>query len=230
MSGGRSCCRTVVLDRAPLQLPVGSHKVAGVAAGVAQQIVLVLGLCLPEFTGRPHLGYHLARPQAGRLDIGDGVDGDLALDLAGVVDAGAIRRATVVALPVGRGGIVDLEEEFQEVAVAQFARIEHHFDRLGVTAMIAIGGVGNVTAAITHARARYAGQLADQILHAPEAPSRKDRSFGRIHGELQLLQCRKVGDDRIAFVGRGDALEEAPHQVAGDESTCIGQMLDEIPG
>ena len=43
----------------------------------ALQVVLVLGLGLPERTHRCHLGDGLARPQPRRVDVGDGVLGDL---------------------------------------------------------------------------------------------------------------------------------------------------------
>ena len=50
------------------------------------QIVLMLGLGLPERTGGRHFGDDLARPQAGSIDIGDGVLSDPLLFLARVED------------------------------------------------------------------------------------------------------------------------------------------------
>src|SRR5262249_10184673 len=44
------------------KLPIRPHEVAGVAVGVLHQVVLVLGLGLPERTGRRDLGDHLAGP------------------------------------------------------------------------------------------------------------------------------------------------------------------------
>ena len=52
------------LPRALRQLPARPREVAGVPARVALEIVLVLGLGLPEVARRRHLGDHLARPQA----------------------------------------------------------------------------------------------------------------------------------------------------------------------
>src|SRR5580693_1155834 len=44
------------------QLPVRPEEVAGVSAGVVLQVVLVLGLGLPEVAGGTDLGHHLAGP------------------------------------------------------------------------------------------------------------------------------------------------------------------------
>src|SRR5699024_795164 len=55
------------------QSPAGSHEMAVVARGIALQIVLVLGLGLPERAGRRDLGGDLVGPQAGGVDVGNGV-------------------------------------------------------------------------------------------------------------------------------------------------------------
>src|SRR6187200_134886 len=55
------------------QLPARSGEVAGVAVRVALEVVLVLGLGLPERDGLADLGHHLAGPQSRGLDIGDRV-------------------------------------------------------------------------------------------------------------------------------------------------------------
>src|SRR5207342_1744199 len=56
------------------QAPVLAREVAGVAVGDALQIILVLGLGEPERSNRRHFRHHLAGPQAGGLDILDGVE------------------------------------------------------------------------------------------------------------------------------------------------------------
>jgi hypothetical protein len=43
------------------------------------QVVLMLGLSLPEGTGRGDFRHHFAGPQAGSVDIGDGVFSDALL-------------------------------------------------------------------------------------------------------------------------------------------------------
>src|SRR3546814_2472784 len=57
------------------QLPVRAHAVAGVTAGKFLQVILVLRFGLPEIAGRFDLRHRLARPQAGGVDVGDGVAG-----------------------------------------------------------------------------------------------------------------------------------------------------------
>ena len=44
------------------QHPIGAREVAGVAVRVALEIILMLGLGLPERAGRRHFGHHLAWP------------------------------------------------------------------------------------------------------------------------------------------------------------------------
>ncbi len=79
------------------KLPAGPREVAGVAVGVGLQVVLVLGLGLPERADRGDLGDDLAGPQAGGVDVGDGVLRDLLLLVAGVEDRRSVRGTDVVA-------------------------------------------------------------------------------------------------------------------------------------
>ena len=53
------------------QRPFRPNEVTSVAIRIFFQIILVLGLGLPERSGRGHLGDNLARPKAGSIDIGD---------------------------------------------------------------------------------------------------------------------------------------------------------------
>ena len=73
----------------------------------------MLGLGLPERSRRNHFGDDLAGPQAGRVDIGDGVKSDTLLLVFGVEDRRAVAHPDVVALPVLGRRVVDLEEELQ---------------------------------------------------------------------------------------------------------------------
>ena len=77
------------------------------------QVVLMLGLSLPEGTGGHDFCHDLSWPQAGSIDIGDGVFSDALLFVVHVEDGRPIAGAYVIALPVASGGIVDLEEEFE---------------------------------------------------------------------------------------------------------------------
>src|SRR5215475_457703 len=162
------------LVRAVRQFPARPDEVAGIAVGVLFQVVLVLGLGLPEGPRGLNRGDHLARPQAGGVDVGDCVLGDLPLRVAGVEDGRPVAGPEVVALPVERGGVVDLEEELEQVPVGDLLRIEDDLDGLGVGAMVAVGGVRHVAAGVTDPGREHAGTLADEVLHSPEAPAGQD--------------------------------------------------------
>jgi len=86
---------------------------AGIAVRIALQVILVLRFGLPEITDRLDVRHHLARPQAGGVDVGDGLFGDPFLGVVLVVDRRAVARADIVALAVRRRRVVDLEEQFQ---------------------------------------------------------------------------------------------------------------------
>src|SRR5471032_3361029 len=164
---------------------------AGIAIWQALQVILVLGLCLPEWAGRFHLRDNLGWPQAGSIDILDGVLRYLLLRFAGVENGRAVAGAQVVALAIFRAGVVDLEKEFEDLAIADDGWIEDDFDRFGVRAMIAVSGVGHVAAAVAYARSEHARITAQQILHAPEAAACQDGGFSVVvmcHGDWFLVQ------------------------------------------
>jgi len=84
--------------------------------GVALEIVLVLRLGLPEFAGGRDLRHNAAWPQTRGVDIVDCPKCLVTLRLGDIEDLRAIRRSDVVALAIQRGGIVNLEEELQQVS------------------------------------------------------------------------------------------------------------------
>jgi ATP-dependent helicase Lhr and Lhr-like helicase len=184
------------------QLPARPDVVAGVTVGVAQQVVLVLGLGLPERAGRGHLGDHLAGPQAGRVHVGDGVLGDLLLLVAGVEDGRPVARADVIALPVLRGRVVDLEEELQQVPVGQLVRLEDDLQGLRVRAVVPVGGVGHVPAGVTDPGRDHAGELADEILHSPEAAAGQDGLLGLVAHDALLVSSNSLRYSPYPFLSR----------------------------
>src|SRR3954467_14552190 len=99
------------------QLPARAREVAGVPVRVVLEVVLVLGLGLPEGDGLADLGHRFPGPQARGVDVGDRVLGDLALLVARIEDLGAVAGADVVALAILRRRVVDLEEELEDVSV-----------------------------------------------------------------------------------------------------------------
>src|SRR5262249_26493988 len=99
------------------QNPVRPREVAGGPGRGPPEVVLVVGRGPPERPRGSDLGDDPARPQAGRLDVGDRVLGDSPLLVVDVEDRGAIAHPDVVALTVERRRVVDLEEELEQVAV-----------------------------------------------------------------------------------------------------------------
>src|SRR5205085_11682963 len=99
------------------QHPARTGEVTRVSVRVTLEIVLMLGLGLPERPRRRHLGDHLAGPETRGLDVGDRVLGDTTLLVVEVEDRGAIAQSDVVALAVERRRVVDLEEELQQLAI-----------------------------------------------------------------------------------------------------------------
>src|SRR3954449_12646251 len=170
-----------LLDRLRLaawQHPAGPHEVAGVAVGDLLQVVLVLLLGLPERAGRGYLRDDLAGPQARRVNVGDGVLGDGLLLLAGVEDRRAVAAAHVVALPVVRRRVVDLEEELQQLPERDHVGVEDDLDRLRVIAVIPVRGVRGVAARVSDAGGDHPRTLPKQLLGAPEAAAGEDRLLG----------------------------------------------------
>src|SRR6267378_1259056 len=86
------------------QGPVRPNEVTGVAVGIFLQIVLMLGLGLPERSDRCHLGDNLARPKAGSIDIGDGVFCDPFLLVVLIEDGRPIGRVRHLAAGVAHPG------------------------------------------------------------------------------------------------------------------------------
>src|SRR5260221_1449302 len=174
----RSCwpLSRLVSNPAPRKVPVRPDEMAGVAARIGQEVVLVLRLCLPEVGCGEDLGDRLARPQAGNIDVGDGVFGDPLLLVAGVEDRRPIAAADVIALPVARAGVMNLEEEFEDLPIADARRIKSDLDRLGVVAVVAIGGVRDAAAGVADPRRQNSVVTAKQVLHAPKATTGQNGS------------------------------------------------------
>src|SRR5688572_17416543 len=150
---------------------------ARVTVRIALEIILVLGFRRPEVTGGRELRHHAARPQARGVDILDGLQRLVTLRLRYVEDLRAIRRADIVALAIQRSGIVNLEEELQQVAVGDTRRVELDLDRLSVRSMVPIGSVRYIAPSVSNACPDDPSPLADQVLHTPEATSGEHSTF-----------------------------------------------------
>src|SRR3984957_13633848 len=171
--GGR---RTSGYGVAPMwQDPARTREVAGVSVRVVLQVVLVLRLGLPERPRLGDLGDDLAGPESGGLDVGDGVLGDPSLLVIDVEDGRSIAHAHVVPLAVEGRRVMDLEEELEDLSVRGALGVKGDLDRLGVGAVVSIGGVRHVAAGITDPGREHARALADQVLHPPKTASGQDR-------------------------------------------------------
>ena len=99
-------------------------------------------LGLPKLGGGRDLRRNTAWPQAGSVDILDRPERRVALRLRSIEYLRAVRRADIAALSVQRGRIVNLEEEFRQIAIAEAA----DKTRFGMRSMVAIGRVRHIAA------------------------------------------------------------------------------------
>ena len=102
---------------------------------------------------------------------------DSLLLIARVEDCRTIARAGVVALPVARARIVNLEEKFENLTVAEFAGIKNDLDRFGMTTVIAVRRMAHIAARVADPSRHDAVVAAKKILHAPKAAAGQNRSL-----------------------------------------------------
>src|SRR5258708_5840313 len=106
------------------------HPMAGVSPRDPLQIILMERLRGPERGRRDDLGHDRAGPLARLIHLLLHALSDLLLAFVVIEDRRAVLRADVVALAVGRGRVVQSEEELQNVFEADLRWIELHLDRL----------------------------------------------------------------------------------------------------
>ena len=92
----------------------------------------------PEVACRNDFRNDFPRPQARSIDVGDGVFGNPLLLDAGIEDCRSVASPDVVALAIAGGRVVNLEEEFEELPIADPDRIKNYFHGFRVSRMIAI--------------------------------------------------------------------------------------------
>jgi hypothetical protein len=126
--------------------------VAGIAVWNTLQIILVLGLCLPECAGRRNLSHDFTWPQPRGLHVGDCSFGDALLFGAGIEDRRAIAESDIISLTIFCGRIVNLEKELEQPSVADLCRIENNLDSFGVSSVVAVGSIRHVPTRIAHPR------------------------------------------------------------------------------
>ena len=200
------------------QPPVRTDEVAGVAVGIAFEIILMLGLGFPEVPpARPRCTPCRARCLEASTSAMVSRGHALLLG-AGVVDRRAIAHADVVALAVAGRRIVDLEEEFEQLPIAEYAADRRRSRSLR-------RGCRGCDRSRSGRRRRYSRRgsrsrryLADQILHAPETAAGQNGPLGLLSHLKSPLVCSvgaNVGSAGVTFNGRGGGLMPRPPASAG---------------
>src|SRR4030095_15336633 len=105
---------------------------AGVAAGISFEVVRMLGSGLPEVACWNNFSNNLSWPQARSIDVSDRVFRNPPLLVAGVEDRRPIAGPDVVALAIARARVVYLEEELEDLPIADARRIKDSLDCFGV--------------------------------------------------------------------------------------------------
>lgn len=154
------------------------HRQAIALAGVARKEVLMVTLGRMVVGERAHLGHDGAGIHTLTREF---IDECLGLSLLlgrGEVDAAAVLRAHVVALPVQCGGVMDEEEDFQQLARADLRRIVDQLDHLVVTggagAHLLVGGRRGVAIAVAGLDIEYTAHFHIDGFGAPKATTSKN--------------------------------------------------------
>ena len=124
----------------------------GIAVGNALEIILVFGLGFPEFTGGHDLCDGLSWPETRRINVCNRIFSDMLLLFASAENGRAVACADVVPLTIQSGRIMNLEEELQQIAVCDFRGVEDNLNRLGVTPVIPMGRVRDVSTHVSDPR------------------------------------------------------------------------------
>src|SRR5262249_19682163 len=102
-----------------------------------------------------------------------------------IEDTGAVLAADVGALAVQGGGVVKVEEDFEDVGVGDLLGVELDFYSLGVAGLAGadffVGGIAGKAAGVAGADRPNAAQAFEHRLGAPEAASGQSRFRHRYH-------------------------------------------------
>lgn len=153
------------------------YKFAVDLVRVGGEVVLMVVFGGVEGTEGQKFGDDGGGPDLPGVEVGD--DG-LRLDLlvgSVVEDGGTVLRADIGTLTVGGGGVVDGEEDVEQVRVADNDRVKADLDGLGVTgepgAHLLIGGIGAISSGVAGNDAADAFDALVNCLQTPEAAAGK---------------------------------------------------------
>jgi hypothetical protein len=125
----------------------------------------------PERARPLHLRHNRPAPLAVSVETLYEVLRDPALLLRVIEDRRAVRLPNVVALTVGRRGIVHPKEIPQELLKRQTLPVEDDPHGFGMPRMMTIRRVGDLPARVADISVDDAGNLSQNLLHPPEAAS-----------------------------------------------------------
>src|SRR6266567_1938732 len=108
----------------------------------------MLRLCLLEGAYWHDCSDNFPGPDPRCIDIGNRIQGNPLLILAGVEDRRPVAGTDVIALAVSRRRVMNLKEELQQLPITDLARIENDFDRFGMRPMPAVSRIRNVAAGV----------------------------------------------------------------------------------
>ena len=180
--------------------------------GILEGVVLVVVLGAVEGFEGNDLGDDAVLPGVGGVELCDVGFGDALLVVVGVEDGGAVGGAGVGALAVEGGGVVDGEEDAEELAVGEARGIVDDFDGFGVVGglgadVVVVGGVGGA-AGVAGGGGEDALDALEDGLRAPEAAAGEDGggAAGRC-GEWEVGGGRRDGAVFDGFGVAGDGGE-----------------------
>ncbi len=196
---------------------------AGVAVGDLLQVVLVIFLGFPVLVGLGDLSDDGRAPFSPLIKTRDERLGRLFLGGSVVEDRGAVGRAFVVALAVLRRRVVHAEVPAQELLEGKLLRVVDDARDLGVAHVVAVGRVLDRAAGVADFGADHTRDLAQYLLHAPEAAARQLDSFG-----FRLLLLLRLARG-LDLVEQGQVLGVALSQKLVDGDEAQGRGVDAEP-
>jgi len=146
------------------------------------QITLVIILGQVKISGRHNRGRDRAREFTGLFQLHFGFAGDLFLGGIGEKDRAPILGANVRALPIERGRIVVVPENFKELRVGHLGGVVSDADGFGVAGAIGadvpVGRILGRAADIADGGDNDAGGLPEGLFDTPETAGGKDGGLG----------------------------------------------------
>ena len=111
---------------------------------------------------------------------------------------------------------MDLEEVLQNPPIACYLGIEDDLVGLSMGAVIAVGRIRHVPAGISDAGLNDAGQLADQVLNAPEATTSQNGFLGHLGALIHEGPSMELAEDSVVEANPVHPIEPATSAMTDD--------------